>query len=157
MLNKTLGLNGVRHQVVSTLCRLILLTLMQVGRHKFCWNCLEECHRPIECDTVEKWVSMINEGESQNLYWTIGNSKPYPKCKRAIEKNFGCMRMTCLLPCGFQFCWICLRDWNVHGYDTSVACNQCRPPEAREASKPENSHESVSEDVMKMTAKMSIR
>lgn len=32
MLNKTLRLNGVRHQVVSTLCRLMLLTLMQAGR-----------------------------------------------------------------------------------------------------------------------------
>jgi len=43
----------------------------------------------------------------------------------------------------------------VHGYDTSVARNQYRPSEAREASKAETPHESVSEDVMKMTAKMS--
>lgn len=120
--------------------------------HKFCWNCLEECHRPIDCDTVKKWVSMINEGESQNLYWIIGNSKPCPKCKRAIEKDSGCMHMTCLRSCGFEFCWICLRDWNVHGYDTSVACNRYRRPEAGEDN---SSHESVSEDVMKLTAKMS--
>lgn len=120
--------------------------------YKFCWNCLEECHCPVDCDTVKKWVSMINEGESQNLYWIIGNSKPCPKCKRAIEKNSGCMRMTCLQPCGFEFCWICLRHWNVHGYDTSVACNQYRPPEVGEDN---SSHGSIPEDVMKLTAKMS--
>jgi ariadne-1 len=112
--------------------------------YKFCWNCLQESHRPIDCDTVRKWVSMISDGESQNLYWILRNSKPCPMCKRPIEKNFGCIHMTCLPPCGFQFCWICLSEWKVHGFGTAAPCNQYRLGE-----------QSVSEDVMKLNAKMS--
>jgi ariadne-1 len=119
--------------------------------YKFCWNCLQESHRPIDCDTVKKWVSMINDDESQSLSWIHGNSKPCPKCKR---DPFGCMRMRCLPPCEFQFCWICLRDWNVHGYDDAAPCNQYRPPEEREDEN-ESKSQSLSDDVMKMNAKMS--
>eukprot|EP00253_Pinus_taeda_P031580 PITA_31580 len=83
--------------------------------HKFCWNRLEESHRPIGCDTVKKWIDQINNGDSQNTYWIFCNSKPCPKCGRPIEKNQGCMHMTCRSPCEFQFCWLCLGDWFKHG------------------------------------------
>ena len=116
--------------------------------YAFCWNCLEESHRPIHCDTVRKWVAMINDGESQSKYWVLGNSKPCPKCKRPIEKNSGCMHMMCLPPCGFQFCWICLGQWDVH---VNANCNRYRPQEIPVG---ENGGQPFSEDVMKMSAKM---
>lgn len=93
--------------------------------YNFCWLCLEDAHRPVDCDTVFKWV-LKNTAEAENTNWILANSKPCPKCKRAIEKNNGCMHMTCTPPCRFQFCWLCLGDWKDHGKGTGgfYACNR---------------------------------
>ncbi|OMO92793.1 Zinc finger, C6HC-type [Corchorus capsularis] len=72
--------------------------------HSFCWNCTEEAHRPVDCATVAKWI-LKNSAESENMNWILANSKPCPKCKRPIEKNQGCMHITCTPPCKFEFCW----------------------------------------------------
>ncbi|XP_058181591.1 probable E3 ubiquitin-protein ligase ARI8 [Rhododendron vialii] len=84
----------------------------------FCWNCTEEAHRPVDCGTVAKWVTK-NNAESENTNWILAYTKPCPKCKRPIEKNHGCMHMTCRAPCRFEFCWLCLGAYSGHGQ-----CNQ---------------------------------
>ncbi|XP_030527751.1 probable E3 ubiquitin-protein ligase ARI8 [Rhodamnia argentea] len=91
----------------------------------FCWNCTEEAHRPVDCGTVGRWI-MKNSAESENMNWILANSKPCPKCKRPIEKNQGCMHMTCTPPCKFEFCWLCLGAWTDHGERTGgfYACNR---------------------------------
>ncbi|KAL4553955.1 hypothetical protein LXL04_039928 [Taraxacum kok-saghyz] len=91
----------------------------------FCWNCTEEAHRPVDCDTVLKWI-MKNSAESENMNWILANSKPCPKCKRPIEKNQGCMHITCTPPCKFEFCWLCLCAWSDHDERTGgfYACNR---------------------------------
>ncbi|KAK9138180.1 hypothetical protein Sjap_008774 [Stephania japonica] len=91
----------------------------------FCWSCAEEAHRPVDCATVAKWI-LKNSAESENTNWILVNSKPCPKCKRPIEKNHGCMHMTCTPPCNFQFCWLCLGAWSEHGERTGghYACNR---------------------------------
>lgn len=81
----------------------------------FCYNCGENGHRPVDCKTVAKWVAK-NNAESENTTWILVYTKPCPKCKRPIEKNEGCMHMTCRNPCGYSFCWVCLEDWNNHQY-----------------------------------------
>ncbi|KAK9673513.1 hypothetical protein RND81_12G172000 [Saponaria officinalis] len=93
--------------------------------HSFCWNCTEEAHRPVDCGTVSKWI-MKNSAESENMNWILANSKPCPKCKRPIEKNQGCMHITCTPPCKFEFCWLCLGAWTDHGERTGgfYACNR---------------------------------
>lgn len=93
--------------------------------YSFCWNCTEEAHRPVDCDTVAKWI-LKNSAESENMNWILANSKPCPKCKRPIEKNQGCMHMTCTPPCKFEFCWLCLGAWSDHGESTGgfYACNR---------------------------------
>ncbi|KAJ4721664.1 RBR-type E3 ubiquitin transferase [Melia azedarach] len=93
--------------------------------YSFCWNCTEEAHRPVDCDTVAKWV-LKNSAESENMNWILANSKPCPRCKRPIEKNQGCMHMTCTPPCKFEFCWLCLGAWTDHGERTGgfYACNR---------------------------------
>ncbi|XP_059654357.1 probable E3 ubiquitin-protein ligase ARI7 [Cornus florida] len=91
----------------------------------FCWNCTEEAHRPVDCGTVAKWI-LKNCAESENMNWILANSKPCPKCKRPIEKNQGCMHITCTPPCKFEFCWLCLGAWSDHGERTGgfYACNR---------------------------------
>ncbi|KAK4748737.1 hypothetical protein SAY87_015323 [Trapa incisa] len=91
----------------------------------FCWKCTEEAHRPVDCDTVAKWI-LKNSTESENMNWILANSKPCPKCKRPIEKNQGCMHITCTPPCKYEFCWLCLGPWEIHGERTGgfYACNR---------------------------------
>ncbi|KAL6207383.1 hypothetical protein ACLB2K_018341 [Fragaria x ananassa] len=74
---------------------------------KYCWNCTEESHRPVDCKTVKKWL-LKNEDDSQNGKWIMVNTKPCPKCNRSIEKNLGCNHMICRSPCRYEFCWYCL-------------------------------------------------
>ncbi|KAG5251321.1 E3 ubiquitin-protein ligase [Salix suchowensis] len=78
----------------------------------FCWNCEEECHRPMDCETVRKWISK-NSSESENVNYILAYCKPCPNCKRPIEKNHGCMHMTCRV-CRNEFCWLCLGPWKGH-------------------------------------------
>ncbi|AAF29394.1 Contains similarity to Ariadne-2 protein from Drosophila melanogaster gb/AJ010169 and contains an IBR PF/01485 and a zf-C3HC4 (RING finger) PF/00097 domain. ESTs gb/AA585849, gb/T42014 come from this gene [Arabidopsis thaliana] len=41
--------------------------------HSFCWNCTEEAHRPVDCDTVGKWI-LKNSAESENMNWLCLNA-----------------------------------------------------------------------------------
>ncbi|XWS14630.1 hypothetical protein CRYUN_Cryun35bG0025700 [Craigia yunnanensis] len=95
--------------------------------HSFCWNCTQEPHSPVDCETVTTWMSK-NNSEAENVNYILAFTKHCPKCKRPIEKNMGCSHMTCRAPCYFQFCWLCLQDWTNHG-----ACNryQKNPEEQR--------------------------
>jgi len=45
------------------------------------------------------------------------NTKTCPTCRSPIEKNGGCMHMTCSR-CYYEFCWLCRSDWNNH-----LSCN----------------------------------
>ncbi|KAL8518167.1 hypothetical protein ACS0TY_009505 [Phlomoides rotata] len=78
--------------------------------YKFCWNCTEECHRPVDCQTVLNWTKK-NKSDGANFAWISAYTKPCPKCKRPIEKNTGCNHMTCGRSCRYQFCWLCLEKW----------------------------------------------
>ncbi|KAE9448068.1 hypothetical protein C3L33_20036, partial [Rhododendron williamsianum] len=68
----------------------------------------------------------LRSDEAKGERWILANSKPCPKCKRPIEKNQGCMHITCTLPCKFEFCWLCLGPWSDHGEKTGgfYACNR---------------------------------
>ncbi|XWS24310.1 hypothetical protein CRYUN_Cryun28dG0090300 [Craigia yunnanensis] len=79
--------------------------------HSFCWNCTQEAHSPVDRETVTKWMSK-NNSEAENVNYILAFTKPCPKCKRQIEKNMGCSHMTCRAPCYFEFCWLCLQDWD---------------------------------------------
>eukprot|EP00253_Pinus_taeda_P009059 PITA_09059 len=116
--------------------------------YKFCWNCLEESHRPIDCGTVKKWVDQIKDGDALSMYWIRSNSKPCPKCKRPIEKSHGCMKMKCIPPCQFKFCWLCLDSWDNDSYG-GHSCNKYRPEAATSGKDDGNQPNSATYDHVK--------
>ena len=90
---------------------------------EFCLKCQDEEHKPAPCELVKMWRDKETSDKENNL-WIKANTKPCPKCKTSIEKNQGCMHMTCS-NCKYDFCWLCLKDWNTHGSATGgyYACN----------------------------------
>ncbi|KAK3129467.1 hypothetical protein QOZ80_6BG0480180 [Eleusine coracana subsp. coracana] len=83
-------------------------------KHGFCFRCGEEAHRPSSCETTREWIAK-NSSDGETVNWVLANTKHCPKCRRAIEKNQGCMHMTCSAPCRYEFCWLCLGPWKDHG------------------------------------------
>ncbi|XP_057250803.1 probable E3 ubiquitin-protein ligase ARI8 [Beta vulgaris subsp. vulgaris] len=110
---------------------------------RFCWNCGEEAHRPVDCELVAKWVAK-NSSEAENTKWILAYSKPCPKCHRPIEKNHGCNHMTCALGCKYEFCWLCLEDWM--GHHESYSCNSFN-------NKPNSSEKKKDEQIRKHAKK----
>ena len=91
----------------------------------YCFTCQDEAHRPVDCATVKAW-NVKNSAERENLTWIMANTKSCPKCQAHIEKNHGCMHMTCSR-CRHEFCWLCMTPWSQHGDTTGgyYACNKC--------------------------------
>ena len=52
------------------------------------------------------------------------HTKKCPKCNINVEKNGGCMHMTCV-NCKYDFCWMCREEWKKHGNNTGgyYKCN----------------------------------
>eukprot|EP01130_Rhizamoeba_saxonica_P004309 TRINITY_DN1762_c0_g1_i4.p1 TRINITY_DN1762_c0_g1~~TRINITY_DN1762_c0_g1_i4.p1 ORF type:complete len:451 (-),score=64.79 TRINITY_DN1762_c0_g1_i4:231-1583(-) len=87
---------------------------------RFCFVCNDYeigDHAPAGCDDMELWLQKESD-ESENLTWMQANTKRCPKCKSHIEKNGGCMHMTCR-KCRHEFCWLCFGNWKGHS-----ACNK---------------------------------
>ncbi|KZT74024.1 putative ring-finger protein ariadne-1 [Daedalea quercina L-15889] len=99
--------------------------------HGFCFGCgLDSDHRPIVCGLVGVWLKSAREdaGTSQ---WIKANTRTCPNCKNSIEKAGGCNRILCR-HCKYQFCWLCMQKWEVHGYNNAV-CNTWKEPEKDDA------------------------
>jgi hypothetical protein len=111
------------HQPFASLCR--PLDVHCTCGEPYCFTCKKEAHQPVDCQTVQDW-SFKNSSESENMTWIMANTKACPKCEANIEKNQGCMHMTCS-QCRHEFCWLCLGKWSIHGDGTGglYACNRC--------------------------------
>ena len=78
---------------------------------------------PIDCDDLAMWKDRMKKGDEDSDNWVKINTKPCPKCKSPIEKNQGCMHMTCS-QCKYEFCWLCLGDYRNHQAETGRSlCN----------------------------------
>ncbi|CAL1703315.1 unnamed protein product [Somion occarium] len=89
--------------------------------HSFCFGCgMDSDHRPCICKYVNLWLKGARE-DSGTAQWMKANTRECPKCHHNIEKAGGCNRIVCRF-CRFQFCWLCLKDWDVHGYNGNENC-----------------------------------
>ncbi|XP_026164869.1 cullin-9 isoform X5 [Mastacembelus armatus] len=87
---------------------------------KCCWSSCFSCnfpeaHYPASCSHMSQWMDdggyyegMSMEAQSKHLAKLI--SKRCPSCQAQIEKNEGCLHMTCA-KCNHGFCWRCLKPW----------------------------------------------
>uniref|UniRef100_S4RM68 Cullin 9 n=1 Tax=Petromyzon marinus TaxID=7757 RepID=S4RM68_PETMA len=81
-----------------------------------CFSCnFLEAHYPASCGHMSQWMDdggyyegMNSEALSKHLAKLI--SKRCPSCQAQIEKNEGCLHMTCA-KCNHGFCWRCLKPW----------------------------------------------
>uniref|UniRef100_A0A8C6X1W7 Cullin-9 n=1 Tax=Naja naja TaxID=35670 RepID=A0A8C6X1W7_NAJNA len=81
-----------------------------------CFSCnFPEAHYPASCSHMSQWMDdggfyegMTVEAQSKHLAKLI--SKRCPSCQAQIEKNEGCLHMTCA-KCNHGFCWRCLKPW----------------------------------------------
>ena len=89
----------------------------------FCFACTKSAHKPMDCDLLQKWLDRISQGDEDTSNWIKLNTKQCPKCKASIQKNQGCMHMTCR-NCKYEFCWLCLGDYKKHSAETGRGlCN----------------------------------
>ncbi|XP_055933072.1 potential E3 ubiquitin-protein ligase ariadne-2-like [Argiope bruennichi] len=79
----------------------------------FCFKCGSDYHAPTDCETIKKWLTKCAD-DSETANYISAHTKDCPKCSICIEKNGGCNHMQCY-SCKFDFCWMCLGDWNSHG------------------------------------------
>uniref|UniRef100_A0ACB8GB76 Uncharacterized protein n=1 Tax=Sphaerodactylus townsendi TaxID=933632 RepID=A0ACB8GB76_9SAUR len=76
---------------------------------------IAKAHYPASCSHMSQWMDdggyyegMTVEAQSKHLAKLI--SKRCPSCQSQIEKNEGCLHMTCA-KCNHGFCWRCLKPW----------------------------------------------
>ncbi|KYQ93780.1 ariadne-like ubiquitin ligase [Tieghemostelium lacteum] len=106
---------------------------------QYCFQCSDSeigDHMPCPCAQIEKWLQKASD-ESENVTWMLANTKKCPECRSPIEKNGGCMHMTCRKNaggCGFEFCWLCRGPWSEHGSATGgyYNCNKYDKSKAKE-------------------------
>ncbi|KAJ5072679.1 e3 ubiquitin-protein ligase ari5-related [Anaeramoeba ignava] len=92
--------------------------------YRFCFKCSGEAHSPSTCEQYATWNKKCQD-DSETYNWLLANTKPCPKCHTQIEKNGGCNHMTCR-KCHYEFCWVCLEDWKLHG-TSYFKCNRYDP------------------------------
>jgi len=118
-----------------------------VRAHRFCFSCGDSVHWPVPCDKFKEWkekmrdeINLVEDDDEEvdaneiaQKIWIKANTRACPQCDVLIEKNDGCNHMTCVNPnCRYEFCWICRKDWKLHGSATGgfFRCNILKEDES---------------------------
>lgn len=93
----------------------------------YCSHCCTPHSSGISCDAAKNTPNdeKLKELERLSQEWINANTKACPRCKKAIEKNGGCLHMTCKRQaggCGHEFCWRCSRTWNMQEHESFYEC-----------------------------------
>ena len=109
-LRKQLESNPNLRECPNEKCKLGVIPASPKQKTGICRECLKEyclsCMLPVHAGKC------ASTGAS--LLRQKFNFKECPKCKRIIERIAGCPHITC--PCGKQFCYNCLGNWNGYGH-----------------------------------------
>lgn len=76
----------------------------------YCASCLVEHHPSVRCREAQAPRRESAQSLQASREWVRQHTKQCPSCHRNIEKNEGCIHMTCS-GCRHEFCWECLRPW----------------------------------------------
>ncbi|PIN25091.1 Ubiquitin--protein ligase [Handroanthus impetiginosus] len=99
------GYQGVITEAECPFCRRLFCARCRVP-----WHCGVDCEEFLRLSENERGSEdlMVHELAKKNKWQRC------PKCKFFVEKNEGCLHMTCR--CGFQFCYGCGATWgSSHG------------------------------------------
>ncbi|KAL3050786.1 hypothetical protein OYC64_012750 [Pagothenia borchgrevinki] len=90
----------------------------------FCRDCRGGAHEgacpPTQAPptAADPQVFSVGEGASQRGRWELASlqllketTRPCPQCNAPVERDGGCMHMSCPL-CSADWCWICRVSWN---------------------------------------------
>ncbi|PIN14661.1 Ubiquitin--protein ligase [Handroanthus impetiginosus] len=86
----------------------------------FCAECKVPWHSGVGCEEFSR-MSESERGREDLMVHELAKLKKWqrcPHCKFFVEKNHGCLHMTCR--CGYQFCYACGATWS------SIHPNSCR-------------------------------
>lgn len=102
----TPGCNGIIHHLEANkqICGYLSVRCDKC-MEQMCFGCAKGDHGPASCQQMVDWIKLESD-ESGNAKWVNANTKPCPKCMRAVEKNGGCNFMDCA-HCKAAWCWTC--------------------------------------------------
>ncbi|CAI0558753.1 unnamed protein product [Linum tenue] len=87
---------------------------------QFCFSCAADAHSPCSCRMWELWTKKSQDATNS---WITVNTKPCPKCHKAVQKDGGCNLVICT--CQQAFCWLCgAATGREHSWD-SIAYHSC--------------------------------
>ena len=86
----------------------------------WCFDCQQEPHWPVSCDMTKSYLKVAEEREDKDRVFYV-MVKRCPSCEYPLTKDASCPYVLC--PCGFGFCYLCLRPWGDH-VGSLAACSK---------------------------------
>ncbi|KAF4946955.1 hypothetical protein FGADI_10771 [Fusarium gaditjirri] len=80
---------------------------------EMCFNHQMKWHDNLTCEQYDSLRETGDPDYQETQEWVATNTKQCPGCGINIQKDKGCLHMTCKI-CQHEFCWECLGNWQEH-------------------------------------------